>query len=54
MNTLCIKEEETNNNIKSGLEILARIIVRDFIASQALALDGDIENATDNKCIQDK
>jgi len=55
MSVVCVEKKETNKHLSDGLRILARIIARDFMASQALAQDGEVlNNGESNRHLQDK
>ncbi len=55
MSVVCVEEKETDRHLTDGLRMLARIIARDFMASQALAKDGEaLNNDESNRHLQDK
>ena len=43
MNVNCIKERKLNNSIREGLQILARIIVREYLKTQVKNDDKEID-----------
>jgi len=43
MDVNCIKERKLNNSIREGLQILARIIVREYLKTQVKNDDREID-----------